>query len=199
MTTRHALTLLAAAAVCSCADSASPTAPTIPGATSVDSARGSAAATAETMRRVEEVDGGGNQCVGETCLEYPGGAVHIEASSGSLEGQYRTGQQFQTDIYTFGPDTGLAGRLDLVGSGRLDGGRVSVLSVKKDAAKVLLHLDFPGGIQRIEGSGVPTFRLEADAHCASGQRLTTSVELRLEYLGRTSLTDTHCTAPGPTP
>jgi hypothetical protein len=64
---------------------------------------------------------------------------------------------------------------------------------------VLIQLTFPGGIQRIVGSAVPTFRLESDAQCASGQRLTTRIELTLEYLGRTAITDTHCTATPPAP
>ena len=130
----------------------------------------------------------------------PGGLIRVNASGGSLEGQYQTGAQEPNNVYTFEPDTGFGGHFVLVGSGRLDGQRAGVaLSVDKDNAKVFIQVAFPAGIQKNVDSGVPIFRLDADGKCASGQRLTTSVELTLEYLGRTTLTDSHCTATDSTP
>ena len=198
MTTSRALILLAAAAACSCSSPASvdgPTAPSpaIPGA----AARGSAS-TIEPMRRVEETGGGGELCLLPHCWFYPGGRVVLAASGGTLEGQYSPGAQGAGNVYRW--EVGrLGGQLSLVGAGRLDGINGSMEISLMDTPRVLIQLLFPGGVQKITGSGVPAFKLEADVQCPSGQRLTTSFELTLEYLGKTTITDTHCTATGLTP
>ena len=101
------------------------------------------------------------------------------------------------DIYDF--DAPEAGRIALTGSGRLAGinGGMS-LGVGGTAVTSRVYtweLKFPGGIQQIRGSAVPTFRLENDAQCPSGRRLTTTFELTLEVpSGKLTVTDTHCTA-----
>ena len=198
MTTSRALILLAAAAACSCSNPASldvPTAPSsdAPGAT----ARGSAS-TVEPMRRVEDTGGGGEVCLLPNCLLYPGGRVVLVASGGTLEGEYSTGAQAADSVYRWAVGR-FGGQLSLVGTGRLDGVSGLMEISLMNTPGVVIQLLFPGGVQKITGSGVPAFRLEADVQCPSGQRLTTSFELTLEYPGKTSITDTHCTATSLTP
>ena len=193
ITTYRPLVLLVAASAWSCSDPAllnGPTAPTA--AVPAETARGSESPTVEPMRRVEEVGSGGDIC--DICVSYPGGRVRLAAAGGELQGEYSSGTQFPDDIYRFAPETGLNGTLALVGSGRLAGvNGVMDLSVN-GSARLLIQLSFAGGIQKIAGSAVPTFRLDNDGQCPSGRRLTTTFELTLEYLGKTSITDTHCTA-----
>ena len=192
----RALLLLVAASSWSCSDPASLNMPTGPsGALLGPSARGSDAPTAEPMRRAEEVSGGGTTCFLNDCLTYPGGRIDIAGPGGSLTSQYARGFQTIDDIYDFNPASGLNGTLVLVGSGRLSGQDGTMdLGVDRQNASVLIQLAFPGGIQKITGSAVPTFSLQSDGQCQSGQRLTTTFTLTLEYLGKTTVTDTHCTA-----
>ena len=198
MTTSRALILLAAAAACSCSNPASQEGPTAPSPAAPGAAARGSASTIEPMRRVEETGGGGEVCGFDFCWPYPGGRVVLAASGGTLEGAYSLGAQRVGDVYRW--EVGrLGGHLSLVGAGRLDGINGSMEISLMDTPRVLIQLLFPGGVQKITGSGVPAFKLEADVQCPSGQRLTTSFELTLEYLGKATITDVHCTATGSTP
>ena len=190
----RSLVLLAVAGCWSCSDTASLNVPTSPSATvPTETARGSGSPIVEPMRRTQEFGGGGNSC--SDCLTYPGGRVHLAVSGGSLQDEYGSGTQFGGDIYAFQVSHNAHG-LSLEGSGRLAGtsGLASFGVDPGGRAGVILQLSFPGGIQQASGFAVPTFRLDNDGQCPSGRRLTTTFELTLEYLGKTSVTDTHCTA-----
>jgi len=187
----RSLVLLAVAGCWSCSDPAFLNVPTSPSATvPTETARGSGSPIVEPLRRVEEGSGGGEVCYPPECIEYPGGRVHLTASGGSLQGEY-SGVQFQDDIYRFSGEVGLAGSGRLAG---INGGMNLGVGGTAHLAGVYMELTFPGGIQQIRGSAVPTFSLENDGQCPSGRRLTTRFELTLEYLGQTTVTDTHCTA-----
>jgi hypothetical protein len=118
--------------------------------------------------------------------------VFLAASGGNLQSDTAEGGQDGVNIYRFYLE-----KVSLVGSGRLAGSTSGLLDLSvSETAHVLIRLPFPGGVQWFEGSAVPTFRLNSDGECPSGQRLTTTFVLALEYLGKTSVTETHCTLAG---
>jgi len=194
--TSRSLVLLAVVGCWSCSEPAFLNVPTSPSATlPTETARGSGLPIAERLRRVEGISSGEGGCGdGDSTIDacLPPGRVRLAASGGSLQGEYAGGFQRLDNVHIFAVESfnlnGIEGSRPLA-----DTSGLMEFSVRENA-RVLIQLSFPGGAQRIEGSAVPTFRLDNDGQCLSGRRLTTTFELTLEYLGKTSVTDTHCTA-----
>ena len=120
--------------------------------------------------------------------------MEVAASGGDLRGEYIQGAELGDDVHRFRVGGGGGSTIGLTGSGRLAGSGAAMQLIVDGDARVLIRVFFPAGNQESEGSAVPGFRLENDAQCPSGRRLTTRLGLTLEYLGKTTIVDTHCTA-----
>ena len=155
----------------------------------------SADVPASLNRVVDDAGGSGDP---ECLVERPCrliGQVRITAASSTSVGNY---SPFGTKgVQTLGNINDFAFFALLTGTGRFEGAQPSsiFLDVSASVATVTVQMPAPGGrLYLATASATPVFTAIADASCVlTGVRLDTRLVVTLEHLGKTEITDSHCT------
>ena len=145
----------------------------------------SAPGTLSAERRVQTGSGGGTFCPGVVC-EGINGRIEIVSNRGSLNGS-TGGSQVGSEPKRFQLTS------TLKGDGQLEDGFIS-FTVERDTATIST-IWFRSHGQIFENTNVTapaSIREVADTSCRSGVSIVTTITTTLENLGKTTITEQHC-------